>query len=127
MLLVKLDFLTATLFSVSFALPMCLTLELGTLGGACLELALLLTIGEVLRVFPCLHYYAYEETCVYCPWLQHNKNPDTFVQNNTFIPKGGKHCHMIMIIILESLSGDKYQNHCSVSPDDTLYLHLEKR
>ena len=47
MLLVKLDFLTYTLFSVSFALLLWLTLVIdGTgVGGACLDLALLLTNG----------------------------------------------------------------------------------
>ena len=28
--------------------------------------------------------------------------------------------YMINIIMLESLSHDKYQEHCKVSPDDTL-------
>ena len=50
MLLVGLlDLPTSTLFSVSFALLQCLTLEVltGLLGGACIDLALLLTTGEV--------------------------------------------------------------------------------
>ena len=29
--------------------------------------------------------------------------------------------------MLESLSRDKYQEHCKVSPDNTLYLHLKER
>ena len=29
--------------------------------------------------------------------------------------------------MLESLSHDKYREHCTVSPDDTLYLHLKER
>ena len=48
LLLVKLDFLTSTLFSAGFALPVHLILVLdgtGVVGGACLDLALLLMNG----------------------------------------------------------------------------------
>ena len=51
MLLVKLDFLTSTLFSVSFASPVHLILVLdgtGVVGVSWLDLALLLTNGGVL-------------------------------------------------------------------------------
>ena len=46
-----------------------------------------------------------------------------------FIQKGGKLYHVINIIIimLESLSCDKYREHCKVSPDNTLCLCLKER
>ena len=46
---------------------------------------------------------------------------------NAFIQNGRKLYHVINVIMLESLSCDKYQEHCKVSPDDTLYLRLKER